>query len=217
MEQRTIEWHRARLGKFTGSEVYKLMSKGKGKDKDWSQEGLSYINQKIGERLLDTEMVMNDESFNHYLEVTEVTTKHMQYGIDNEDVARKEYERINLERVDNQPFVAYNDFFGDSPDGYVKEENKAVEIKCLTIEKFVNYKLNCKCAEDLKAIEKKYYWQCVAHMAVLGAGSCEFIVYNEFMREKIFSVTIERNEEDVKELISRVELANEYIESIINI
>ena len=31
-EQRTIGWYRARMGKITGSKVYDLMGKGRGKD-----------------------------------------------------------------------------------------------------------------------------------------------------------------------------------------
>ena len=43
IEQRSVAWHRLRMGKITGSKVAVLMSKGKNKNDDFSQTAKSYM------------------------------------------------------------------------------------------------------------------------------------------------------------------------------
>jgi hypothetical protein len=214
--QRTNEWRRSRLGKFTGSQIYRLMVKGRSKDQVFGEAAYTYMKEVASERLLSRKIKTDDDFFNRYIEATDVTTKSMQYGIDNEWVAISNYEFETMNQVDAQPFIAYNEYFGDSPDGYIKNLNRAVEVKCLTADKMLDYQLNVTDADSFKAFDKKYYWQCVAHMIVLGAGSVEFMIYNEWMEKTLWYVTIERKEDDVKELLERVQQAEEIVKDMVN-
>ena len=77
IEQRSVAWHRLRMGKITGSKVAVLMSKGKNKDDDFSQTAKSYMYQLAGERLFNKQLLNDDEIFQRYLEQVNVTTKAM--------------------------------------------------------------------------------------------------------------------------------------------
>ena len=215
-EQRTNEWRRNRLGKFTGSNIHKLMVKGRAKDQMFGDAAMTYMREVASERLLSDKIMTDDDFFARYVDATNITTKSMQYGIDNEGVAISNYEFETMNQVDAQPFIAINEFFGDSPDGYIRDLNRAVEVKCLTSDKMLDYMLNVKDAESFKAFDKKYYYQCVAHMIALGAGSVEFMIYNEFMDKTLWHVTIERNQDDVNELMERVQAAEVIVKEMVN-
>ena len=86
-EQRTADWHRARLGHFTGSQIVKLMGTGRKKDDVFSATAISYIFQVASERLLSEKVVEDDEMFWLYLEQVSHTNRAMQWGIDNENEA----------------------------------------------------------------------------------------------------------------------------------
>ena len=74
MEQRSFEWKEARRGMFTASGISKLMgAKGLG------QTGESYVMEKVTEAL--------------GVDLNEVTTYAMQYGIDMEVQAKAYYEQ----------------------------------------------------------------------------------------------------------------------------
>ena len=62
-EQRTADWHRARLGHFTGSQIVKLMGTGRKKEDVFSATAISYIFQVASERLLSEKVVEDDEMF----------------------------------------------------------------------------------------------------------------------------------------------------------
>ena len=71
-------------------------------------------------------------------------------------------------------------------------------------------------AASLKETEPKYYWQMMAEMSCTGATSGIFITYCPWLSKPIHWSEIDRNEDDVKLMESRVMLANEFIEEIIN-
>ena len=49
--QRTDEWYEKRIGKFTGSGIKALMSKGRGKDSQWGDTARAYVFSKLYERV----------------------------------------------------------------------------------------------------------------------------------------------------------------------
>ena len=80
-EQGSSEWFAERRGRFTASASDCLMNKGRGKD--FTEMGMSYIYKKVAERLGSYEF--------------ETTSKAMQWGTDAEPFAIKEYEAITGE------------------------------------------------------------------------------------------------------------------------
>jgi hypothetical protein len=71
IEQRSLQWYRARLGNFTGSSIHKLISK----KNELTKTALSYIFEVAAERCLASKIVNGDEEFTEYLETVSVTTK----------------------------------------------------------------------------------------------------------------------------------------------
>ena len=59
-EQGTLEWQRMRLGKFSGSNIHKLMGKARNKSDIFSQTALTYIKEVAAERCLNQKMVDDD-------------------------------------------------------------------------------------------------------------------------------------------------------------
>lgn len=212
-DQRTLDWHRARLGNFTGSSIAKLMGVGRKKDEIFSQTAIGYLYSVASERMLSDSVVENDEIFQEYLNQKQYVNRAMQFGIDNEENARLTYELQTGFLVDELPSVAHEtiEHYAASPDGCVKDEDIVIEIKCPKPETFARYKACVKDAETLKDTEPNYYWQVMAEMDCTGTKACDFICYCPFMTEPLHVVRINRNDEDIAKLHERISLAEQYI------
>lgn len=115
MEQRSPEWRRARIGIPTASSFEKIITPAGSP----SGQAQGYLCRLLTERL-----------FNRSLEERFIN-KWMQHGIDMEDEAAREFERVSNERVTEVGFVSSKDGrWGCSPDRLVAGKNAAVEIKC---------------------------------------------------------------------------------------
>ena len=210
MEQRTIEWYRARLGRFTGSSVYNLMVAGRKKEDVFGVTAMSYIRKVTAQRLLADDVVDNDVMLEEYLELVTGHSKALHWGIEMEDEARTIYTDITGREVEQTGSVVASDmpYFAASPDGIiVSDEGRGVlEIKCSLDEKFVAY-LEVTDAETLKAVEPRYYWQMMAEMYCTGTEWGDFVVYNPFMASPVHVARIQRNADDTARMIERVKLA----------
>lgn len=203
MEQRTKNWHIARLGKFTGSEVGKIMGKGRAKDEPFSTTGKSYITKKVAERTYNIDYIT--EHFEDFLDTTNVTTKQMRYGIEMEDVVKKMIRDKGVDLQDCE-FIEITPNFGDSPDGYDPDLNEAYEVKCLGIEK--QYEVGkFFTPEDFEKWDAVYFWQCVAHAVALKCEVVNFVVFNEFAQSQIVTYRLYVTEEMKQQLLDKVELA----------
>jgi len=213
-EQGTPEWHRQRLGIFTGSEVGKLMGKGRSKDAIFSVTGLSYIKKKAGERHLKD---LSDEKLMEYIQYVNRQSMMMAYGSEMEAVAAAAYsEQTGAEVIETTLHLADNlSHFGSSPDRLIVNNGQIVgclEIKnIITPERWYEY-YAAKTAEDIKAINAEYYWQCYAHMICVGVNTCDFIVYNEFADQKLLKFTFDYDPNESTELITKVIAADNMIE-----
>ena len=216
MEQRTFEWYTARLGKFTGSEVGKLMVKSKKKDQIFGDTAFSYILKKMAERDLIDEIKTDEDVFNEFQYINSVSSRAMQFGTDNEPLARKliikELGTI-FEEVGSIPHPEVP-WFSSSPDGVTPDRAMCLEIKCPTIETFMKYKCFVHDGGTLKEENAIYYWQAQSHMAVTGSQVCVFVVFNPFLKHPLHWFKVERDEEAIMELECRVRDANDYINSL---
>lgn len=212
-EQRTYDWHRARLGNWTGSEIHKLMGKGRAKNEKFSETAKSYIIKVLSERMLSEEVVKDDELFGLYINQVSAWSKAIEWGMEHEDEARSLYEKKTGNEITSVSSIAHEsiEFYAASPDGIVVKADKVVEIKCPLPETFVRYKLMIGDGDDLKAVKPEYYWQVMAEMDCTGAAACDFTVYNPFMGDPIHIATIERNNEAIATIHNRIEEAEEYI------
>ncbi len=154
MEQRSAEWHKERLGKFTASEIHKLMGiKGLG------ETGKTYAFEKAVESLFG--LVEDDYvSFD------------MQRGIDLEPLAFNKFAELKyLEfiEVKEATFINFKEHSGASPDGIVSK-NDVLEIKCPKANTFF------KLVADGE-INKNYFYQMQMQMMATGGEKAYFFNY----------------------------------------
>lgn len=216
MEQRSFEWFSSRLGYFSGSEVGKLMVGSRKKDEIFGDTAISYIMKKMGERNLIDEVKNDEEVFNEYQFVNSSTSKAMQFGIDNEPLARKLIMKELGETFEEVASISHPSipWFSSSPDGLSSDKLLALEIKCPSIDTFMRYKCFVNDNESLKKENNIYYWQAMSHMAVTGALRCCFVIFNPFLKNPLHYFFIKRDDKEIETLESRVTEANTFIDYI---
>jgi hypothetical protein len=211
--QRTAKWFSERLYKFTSSNIYKLLTEPQSKAAkeagELSATAKKYILEKIAE-----ELGANDPEF---------SSKATDWGNINEPLAKEWYEIKTGRKVGEVGFCSVDDFFGGSPDAAVWDPsignyqdqgivNCALEIKCpYSPSNHLNHCLITD-AEKFKAIAPAYYWQCVSHMMVLKVDYCDFVSFDPRINHELglFIFRLEKNEDDVKHLQSKIDNAIGY-------
>lgn len=206
--QGSDEWLQMRKGKFTASEIHRLMSqRGLGKT------GESYIWEKVTEELGG--------------EIPPIFSKAMEHGTITEPFAKEHYMKAFGCTILDQPFYIADwcDQAGASPDGFVVTEesgsvNKFCEIKCPYIPTNHLKHLMLSSQEELKSENPEYYWQIQMVAAVTGIPNCDFISYSDSFEGKLrmMVMTVYANDTDIALLKSRVleavKIKNEIIEKI---
>jgi putative phage-type endonuclease len=186
MDQRSVEWHQARLGHATGSRASDILA---GKD---TQARKGYITQLVTERL-------TGQSQDFY------TNADMQRGIDVEPVARAAYQASN-ELVDEVGFIKHPTilWFGASPDGLVGSDG-LVEIKCARSTTHLDY-------IQAKKPPQKYIPQMLAQLSCTGRKWVDFVSFDNRFPEhlQLFVVRFEPSAEELEKFESNVkEFLNE--------
>lgn len=129
VKQGSLQWHRLRLGKVTGSRFKQMMS----------SDNLSLLDVMVAEQVTgqseDSDYVSDD----------------MQRGIDLEPLARREYEQRNKKKVQQLGFISSTTYpmFGMSPDGLVGRVG-AIEIKCPSTKTHVKFLRQYKVPNEYK-------------------------------------------------------------------
>ncbi|MBR5118885.1 MAG: YqaJ viral recombinase family protein [Muribaculaceae bacterium] len=215
--QHSEGWYKARLGHFTGSQVGRLMKKGRGKDAEWSADAITYIKEVVAERLINPTIIEIPELFDQYLDLTIASSKVMAWGNDNEEKALGAYTSITKRKVTHCGSLPHEsvECFWDSPDGIVLEDDGVLEVKCPMPKAHADYLINAKKPEDLLALKPEYYWQVIAHMAVTGATWCDWMSFCPFLKPALHIIHFERDEETIAKLIARVEQANDMASEMI--
>ena len=217
MEQHSIGWYRQRLGQITGSQVGRLMKKGR--TSYFGDDAMSYIYQLAAERCMSESLLNDDVEFEEYLAHVNFETKAMRFGTEMEAVARDKYCSSNNVECTEVGLCSHFDIehFASSPDGIVEsfDGKVALEIKCPTQAVFMRYCDSVIDQEDLKKVKPEYYWQCMAHMMCTGAIRTDFIVFCPFQENPIKVVPIYPDEKAFGELTERVREANNIINSIL--
>ena len=208
--QHSDDWYRARLGHFTGSQVGRLMKKGRGKDAEWSADALTYIKEVVAERLLNPVVIEIQDYFQQYLELVNVSSKMIIWGLDNEDYALGAYTSITKQKVTHCGSLPHEGLkcFWDSPDGILLDSNGVVEVKCPAPKTHADYLINVKAPEDLLTVKPEYYWQAISHMAVTGAEFCDWMSYCKFSVIPLHIVRFKRDEEVIAQLLERIAKAD---------
>jgi putative phage-type endonuclease len=180
MDQRSVEWHQARLGHATGSRASDILA---GKD---TQARKGYITQLVTERLTGA-------SQDFY------TNADMQRGIEVEPVARAAYQASN-ELVDEVGFIKHPTilWFGASPDGLVGSDG-LVEIKCPRSTTHLEY-------IQAKKPPAKYIPQMLAQLSCTGRKWVDFVSFDNRFPEhlQLFVVRFQPSAEELEKFESKV-------------
>ncbi|MGM8850015.1 lambda exonuclease family protein [Salinicola halophyticus] len=193
VEQGTPEWHAARLGIVTMSELKTLLVKGKGPD-GFGAGAISYMHQLIGERITGEPT----DAFQG--------NAHTQRGHELEPVARELYqESIGLSRLE-QVGIILNHGVGYSPDCLVGNDGLA-EIKT----KLPKYQIELLLAGEIPA---EHIAQCQGGLWVSEREWIDFVSYWPGM--PLFVKRAYRDEALIQTIAERVKAFHEELEQRMN-
>jgi putative phage-type endonuclease len=177
MEQRTEEWHQARLGKVTASNLSNVTASTRSGESAYRR---NYRLRLITERLTgqQTEFIINQA---------------MQHGIDTEDEARDFYV-FKYNDVEEVGFIDHPtiDMAGASPDGLVGDDG-LIEIKCRQPQNHTETLISHQ-------IPSRYRLQMFWQMACTGRRWCDYVSYCPSFPEnlKMVVIRLERDDEQIK-------------------
>ena len=196
-EQRTDEWHKQRMGKFTASRFGELMTNARKKDEVLGATAVSYIYEKAAELLTE--------------ERKEIFGAALDWGTENEPICKAYFQETTGLTIEEMPFVPINEYSGASPDGMVNGE--LIEIKCP-----YNTSNHLKTAFEVY-IDPKYMWQMQGQMLATGAVACRFVSFDPRIKDerfKLIEIRVEQDLEMQEQLRERLEFANDYLRNLIN-
>lgn len=200
IEQRTDLWDKERLGKFTASEIYKLMGTPKSKGDIFTATAYTYILDKVAEKLTGHAPIKNGEA--------------LVWGIEQEAQAKKWFTIITGKVIEGKGFISYNECSGGSPDGVV--EDGVIEIKCPY--NTVNHLKHILDSNNFRSNFPDYYWQMQMNMLVTETHKCYFISYDPRIDAEagMYIKEIQRDENDIQLMIGKISEATQAKQSILN-
>jgi hypothetical protein len=169
-----IQWKSERLGKFSASEIGKLMIKGRSKDQYFGDGAITYIESRAA------------EIFNQ-LPVTDLEgMKAIEWGNQHEAEAAAAFaEKIGVAieyyGKSNPKFYPYEpvkQWAGGSPDGIIPTLEAGFELKCPENSTHHIKFWRMKEATDLKAEKPIYYGQVQFNMMCTGYRKWHFVSYD---------------------------------------
>lgn len=204
------EWWQMRLGCFTASEIYRLMTEPKSKTAkeagEISDGALTYVLEKVHEKISGVHKTGQDNYAT-------------QWGVEYEPLAAKWYAQITGNKVD-EAYLCFHETiegFSCTPDRFVNEDG-LTEIKCpATGSNHLKHWL-ISSNEYFKREHSNYYWQAVAQMEITGREWCDFVSFDPRIDSDkgMFIYRIEKNPEDVDLLLKKViksrEVYNQYLQ-----
>ena len=200
VEQRSQAWFDLRKGKITSSEIHKIMSEGRGKE-SLGETGKTYLLEKVSESLGGFTQGASGAA--------------LEWGVELEDLAVEMYEKRLNYKVEKASFISFSEFYGGSPDGLVKPDG-IIEVKCpYTSTNHFKHGL-IKTPEAFKKVANNYYYQCISNMICADAQWCDFVSFDPRLDEQysLFVYRLHRNEDEVKNVLARVEIATNYMKEL---
>lgn len=225
-QQRSEEWYKLRLGKFTASEIHKLLSTGSRKMTEEELESYKKENPK-GKR---TTIDCLGDTFETYCfekaveivfgidEEESFTSFDMKRGIELEPIAFRKFQELkdlDFVEVKEAYFFPFGEDAGASPDGVVGNDG-VLEIKCPRSGKF--FKL---IKGGLDEIDKEYIAQMQFQMLCSNSKNAHFFNYIIFKGKEMWhEIVVERDEKMIdlikERLVQAIKLRNEFVEYLIN-
>lgn len=213
LEQRTPEWFNLRLGRFTSSEIFKLMTEPRSKAAkeagELSQGAKTYAEEVAAELIY--------KSPAPFLETAAV-----QWGKENEPLAVEAYEQTTGRKVSEIGFITMGDFTGSSPDG-LTDDGGQIEIKCpFNRLNHLQNVINLNEPADLLALHKNYFYQVQHQLYLTGLKYCDFVSFDPRLLEGdnwalcIKILRIEPDAEIFARFDEKIQAGANYINDILN-
>lgn len=216
--QGSEEWDKLRCGRFTSSEIYKLMECGK---RDMTKEelaarpkkgvgsattkvpdpskmskaGMTYIRKKVWETLSGQPL-------------PEAYAFPLVRGKEMEPEAVEFFEKKHGVITEVVGFQCFTDHAGGSPDRFIGDD-EGLELKCPSSDVQIDY-LQLTDLWDLKRNHPDYYWQCVSLMLFTNRKRWHFCTYDPRMlldKHKMTHIVIDWKfvEEDIDSITKALE------------
>lgn len=202
----TKEWKVARNGRFTPSELYRLMTEPKSKADKLSVGAISYIKEKVTETLIED-----------FTDETQFTNAATAWGNSYEDEAISMFADLSDSEIIKPGFIEQNEYFGGTPDGISADGKFGIEVKCPYNPSIHLDNLFLNPVEFAKA-RKEYYYQIQGYALLTGIEDWYFISYDPRQQEifQLKHILIKRDKETQKRIVEKLKLANEYKQTLIN-
>lgn len=221
IEQGSDEWREARVGRFTGSEMFKLVDPGK---RDMTEEELK-ARPKSGEgsktKYISDDRVLGEKAWTYiYKKVAETLTGQLDEEVYAWSLVRgKELEPEAVEVFEKRTgltcepigFVPFTDHAGSSPDRMVSD-GAILEVKCPSNSKNQVSYLMMTDHFDLKREYPDYYWQIQTNILFTGAPKGYFAAYDpRFKDEKhrLFVMEVPPVQADRDLIVTKIAVATE--------
>lgn len=193
LEQQTPEWLQMRIGMVTGSRVADAMAILKRKEGEAAcRRNYRYevVIETLTGRAVDT-----------------YVSPAMEWGIENEPVARAVYEIANDLEVESIGFAIHDAIprFGASPDGLVGADG-LLEIKCPTTAVHLDYLLGGAAPEE-------YHPQMLAEMACTNRQWVDFVSFDPRLPKKL-QLFVRRFNRDVKRIAEMEQAVVKFLEEV---
>lgn len=204
--QRSQAWRDVRAGKFTASEMWKLMGEPRSKAAKeaggWSDEASTYINTKVAEEITG--------------HCDQARSAAIEWGEDLEPVAKEHFTVVTGMQVKYLGFKMFNPHAGGSPDGFVDdpefmEIKSLIEIKCpYNSGNQVEY-LKLFMGNQIKEDYPKFWWQMQANMLFNSMGKCYFVTFDPRFpeKQKMKIVEVYADLDDQNKMVKKLMLAIE--------
>jgi hypothetical protein len=201
-----MNWKEQRIGRFTASEIHKLLKAGRAKDAVFGETAMSYIGEVAAEILSGV--------------AEEATSKAMEWGLFHEPAAIEAYRKstgadVTYYGTENPLFIEHGEFAGGSPDGTT--DTCLLEIKCpfRTVHHVENLLLT---AETFPSKRPEYYAQVQFNMLLTKKDRAHFISFDPRMaseEQQLFVLEISYNADFIETILQRIELAEKELKEIL--
>lgn len=193
IEQGTPEWDAIRLGRFTSSEMHRLMAPSKREMTEAELKARPKKGPGSSAKLVYDYSTLSDTAISYvYEKVAEVLTGQnksqgyafpLVWGKDHEDEAAEYFAKKTGFELEKVGFFTYTDHAGGSPDRFVNDD-AILEIKCpYDSVNQINY-LMLTDQWDLKRMHFDYWVQCQSNMLFTGRDLCHFATFDPRMQEE---------------------------------
>lgn len=157
----------SRIGNFSSSSIWKLMTNGKAKD-SFGKPALTYIQEKIYEKRLGRSL-QNEQN-----------SRATSWGNLIEDVALTQLQ--NVQNANEMERLKYPDLPWSGQPDYVTFDTVGDIKNPFTLKSFCEM-YEIETAEELKKLKPEYYWQLVSNSILANKENCELIIFTPLQKQ----------------------------------